>query len=70
MDDNLYSGKWFAYNIKGEELLVSPVCSDCHRFIKMGTVWVNGFEETKYTGFICKTHGEIEPDICWGGDLN
>ena len=67
-EDNYYSGGWWLYESKEGNLLVMPVCPECHKFIKMGRVLMSD-SAMKFEGFICKTHGEIEPEIFWQGDL-
>ena len=36
-------------------------CPECGRFLNKGEVFVNGLEETKLEGWICKKHGEVQP---------
>lgn len=48
------------------DLLVYPRCPECGKFIKEGNILVNGLDEVKFTGWVCKTHGEVTPDYEYG----
>ena len=49
-----------------EDVIVDPRCPKCKKFLKHGIVEVNGLDEVIFTGWVCKIHGEVEPDYEWG----
>ena len=57
-----YEGRYLVYDIEGSDHYVIPHCPNCGRFIKTGSIWVNGAGNTKAKGFNCKKCGEIEPE--------
>lgn len=36
-------------------------CPECSKYVKRGSLLMNGLGEVKFKGFTCKVHGEIQP---------
>ena len=48
-----------------EDVIVLRRCPECCKFIKEGKLSVNGLDQVKLTGWICKVHGEVKPECSW-----
>jgi len=55
----------FEFEQEDGELVVIRRCPLCQRFIRQGSVYVNGRGDVKLTGWTCKKHGEVRPDYGW-----
>ena len=47
---------------EGGEIIVFPKCPVCGKFVKHGSVTVNGLGRVRLYDWICKTHSEVEPE--------
>jgi len=49
-------------DVEGGELLVSPQCPLCGKFVKRGRVMIRPYDgKVKFELWTCSVHGEIQP---------
>ena len=47
----------------GDDIHVLRACPNCGRFLKTGSIFLNGLEEIATKNWICKKCGNVKPTI-------
>jgi hypothetical protein len=62
--EQVYQDKkaWMFFEGETDETIgVYCRCPECSKYVKRGSLLMNGLGEVKFKGFLCKVHGEIQP---------
>ncbi len=56
---------WTRYGSEEGDICVYRRCPECGRYVTHGKLLTNIEGDVKLIGWICKTHGEVEPFYLW-----